>query len=384
MTFEFATAHRILFGRGALSGVGTMARSLGRRAFVVTGSSTERASALREILARQEIVYTTFCVRGEPTVETVRRGVEAARQAAAEFVIGCGGGSALDAAKAISALLTNPGDPLDYLEVVGRGQPLSSPAAPCIAIPTTAGTGSEVTRNAVLGVPERRVKVSLRSPYMLPRVAIVDPDLTDSLPADVTAYTGLDALTQVIEPYVSRRANPMTDPICREGIARAARSLRRAFEEGGDRAAREEMALVALFGGMALANAGLGAVHGFAGPLGGMFPAPHGAVCASLLPHVIALNIQALRARMPESDALRRYGEIARILTGDAQATPESGAAWVLSLCQALQIPPLRRYGVREEDIPEVVEKAAVASSMQGNPVVLTPEEMAEILRRAI
>jgi alcohol dehydrogenase class IV len=298
--------------------------------------------------------------------------------------VGFGGGSALDAAKAIAALLANGGDPLDYLEVIGRGKPLTQPSLPCIAIPTTAGTGAEVTRNAVLASVEHRVKVSLRSPHMLPRLALVDPELTYDLPPAVTASTGLDALTQLVEPFVSQRANPLTDALCREGMRRAARSLRRAYERGDDAAAREDMALASLFGGLALANAALGVVHGFAGPIGGMFPAPHGAVCARLLPYVMDANLRALRERSPTHEALNRYEEIAHILTGSAHATAADGVRWVQETGSALDIPPLAAYGMAADDVPVLVEKAAAASSTKGNPISLTPDEMREILARAL
>ncbi len=243
----------------------------------------------------------------------------------ADLVVGMGGGSVIDAAKAIAALLTNPGDPLDYLEVIGRGLPLANACAPMMAIPTTAGTGAEVTRNAVLASPAHRVKVSLRSASMLPDVAIVDPELTLSMPPAVTAATGLDALTQCLEPFVSHLATPLTDGFCREGLARAARSLRRAYHHGSDVAARRDMALASLCGGLALANAKLGAVHGFAGPIGGMFDAPHGAVCARLLPLVMTANVRALEERSPNSPALVRYAEVAKIVTGDADASIADG-----------------------------------------------------------
>ena len=384
MRFEFATATRIIFGAGALWEVGPLAAEMGSRALLVTGRSPARAVPLLDALSAQEIGAVTFSVAGEPTTEVARLGTQRAREAGCDLVIGFGGGSALDTGKAVAALLTNGGDPLDYLEVIGRGQPLTQPSAPCIAIPTTAGTGAEVTRNAVLLSPEHRVKVSLRSPLMLPRLALVDPELTHSMPPEVTASTGLDALTQVMEPYVSNRANPLTDALCREGMRRAARSLRRAYQHGDDATAREDMALVSLFGGLALANARLGAAHGFAGPMGGMFPAPHGAVCASLLPHVMAVNVRALQERFPESEALRRYDEIACILTGSERATAEDGVAWVGELCQAVSVPSLASYGVTEEDLPVLIEKAAASSSMKGNPIVLTPDEMSEILVRAL
>jgi alcohol dehydrogenase class IV len=307
-----------------------------------------------------------------------------AKQESSSVVIAFGGGSALDAGKAIAAMLANTGELLDYLEVIGRGQALARPSVPFIAIPTTAGTGSEVTRNAVLASPQHRVKVSLRSPLMLAKVAVVDPELTYDLPPAVTASTGLDALTQLIEPYVSSRANPMTDALCVGGIRRAARSLRTAVENGRDTAARMDMSVASLFGGLALANAGLGAVHGFAGPIGGQFPAPHGAVCAALLPHVMEANLRALRLRQPAADALQRYKEIARLVTGNPAPAPEAGIDWVRKLVADLRIPGLGRYGLTREHTAELVSKASHASSMKANPIVLTPEEMAGLLERAL
>jgi alcohol dehydrogenase class IV len=384
MRFEFATATRIIFGAGTLREVGPLAAEMGGRALVVTGRSSQRAKTLLQILAVEGIEALVMTVEGEPTTEVARQGANRARDAACSLVIGFGGGSALDAGKAVAALMTNPGDVLDYLEVIGAGRPLAQPPAPYIAIPTTAGTGAEVTRNAVLASPEHRVKVSLRSPRMLPRLAVVDPELTYSMPPAVTASTGLDALTQVVEPFVSNQANPLTDALCREGMARAARSLRRAYTHGDDPQAREDMALVSLCGGLALANAKLGAVHGFAGPLGGMFHGPHGAICARLLPYVMETNVRALEERAHGSPALKRYAEIAQILTGEPKAVAGDGVAWVERLCAALNVPPLSAHGMTREDLPTVIEKAAVASSMKGNPIKLTPEEMRGILERAL
>jgi alcohol dehydrogenase class IV len=383
-TFEFATATRIVFGSGRLREVGVLAKDFGNRALVVTGSNLVRAEPLTELLRGQGVDVSTFPVAGEPHVDAIQRGAAFAKKERCEFVVSFGGGSVIDAGKAIAAMLTNEGDLLDHLEVIGRGRSITKPAAPFVAIPTTAGTGSEVTRNAVLASLEHRVKVSLRSPLMLARVALVDPELTLDLPPALTASTGLDALTQLIEPYVCSRANPMTDALCREGMTRAAQSLRTACENGRNLAGREDMALASLFGGMALANAGLGAVHGFAAPIGGMFPAPHGAVCAALLPHVMATNLRALRNRQPGSEALRRYENVAAWLTGNEKATADEGVECVRKLVSDLQIPPLRDYGLKRDDVSDVVEKATKASSMKANPIVLTREELAEILERAI
>ncbi len=300
------------------------------------------------------------------------------------MVIALGGGSTIDTSKAIAALLTNQGEPIDYLEVVGRGQPITELPAPLIAIPTTAGTGAEVTRNAVLGVPDQQVKVSLRSRLMLPRLAIVDPELTCSMPPAVTASTGLDALTQVMEPFLSRAANPLTDAICREGLQRAARSLRQVYHDGHDRAARIDMSLVGLFGGLALANAKLGAVHGIAGPFGGMFPAPHGAICAALLPHVMAVNVQVLQVQQPDGLALERYREVACLLTGNRRANVADGVAWVKGLCAELAVPGLASYGFSQEHFAILAERATRASSMKGNPVKLRDEQLYDVFERAL
>lgn len=384
MRFEFATATRIVFGAGTLREVGPLARELAPGALVVTGTNPRLAELLLALLREHGVEAFDFPVPGEPEIETVRQGVALAKQEKCGLVIAVGGGSALDAGKAIAAMLTNTGELLDYLEVIGGGKALAKPSAPFIAIPTTAGTGSEVTRNAVLASPQHRVKVSLRSPFMLPKVAVVDPELTYDLPPAVTASTGLDALTQLIEPYVSSRANPMTDALCVDGIRRAARSLRTAVENGRDTAARMDMSVASLFGGMALANAGLGAVHGFAGPIGGQFPAPHGAVCAALLPHVMEANLRALRLRQPAADALRRFEDVARLLTGNPTATAEAGIDWVRKLVADLRIPGLGRYGLTREHTAELVAKASHASSMKANPIGLTPEELAGILEHAL
>ena len=382
MKFEFATADRIIFGNGTVREVAPFAAEIGSRAFVVTGRTGERAGQLLQQLKKRGISCVTFNVPGEPTIAMVKAGVNQAREAKSDSVIAVGGGSVLDTGKAVAAMLTNSGELEDYLEVVGCGKPLTRSPVSNIAIPTTAGTGAEVTSNAVLGLPEHGVKVSLRSPLMLPRLAVVDPELTHSMPPSVTASTGLDALTQLIEAYVSNKANPLTDSICREGVERAGRSLRRAYEDGSDRAAREDMALASLFSGLALANAKLGAVHGIAGPLGGMIPAPHGVICARLLPYVMEKNVQALQERAADSPALARYDEIARLLTGTAAARAAEGVAWVQGLCAALNVPPLAEFGLKEQDFPAVAAKSRKSSSMKGNPVTLTDDELIEILKK--
>lgn len=383
MRFEFATATRIIFGPGAVREVAPAAKALGRRALLVTGRARERSAGIVAELEAAGVSCALFSVPEEPAIELVRQGQRLARAGQCDIVIGFGGGSALDAAKAIAALVTNRGDVMDYLEVIGAGQALSVPGAPFIAMPTTAGTGTEVTRNAVLASPEHRVKVSLRSPLMLARLAVIDPELTYDLSPAVTARTGLDALTQLIEPYVCKRANPLTDGYCLEGMRRVVRSLRRAYHDGHNTEARQDMSLASLLGGLSLANAGLGVVHGFAAPVGGMFLAPHGAVCAALLPHGMEINLRAVRARAPGCETLQRYETVARILTGKPDASAEDGVEWVRELCGELEIPPLRAYGIQPDDIPTLAEKAAQASSMKANPIVLTADELREVLSRA-
>jgi len=384
MNFEFATAGRIVFGPGCLpKALGAVPR-YGRRVLVVTGSRSERAADLLARLRELGVESHVRSVAGEPSVETALELVREGRDFAAELIVGFGGGSALDAAKAVALLLPNPGDPLDYLEVVGRGLAVTAPALPCVAIPTTSGTGSEVTRNAVLASTEHRVKVSLRDASMLPRLAIVDSELTLSVPPTTTAATGLDALTQCIEPYLSCLANPLTDGIALEGIAHAARCLRRAYADGSDLDARTGMSLTSLCGGLALANAKLGAVHGFAGPIGGMCDAPHGAVCARLLPLVFAANLAALRERQPQSPALARMARVAQILLGDPSATADAGVGWLEMLVSDLQIPALSEFGLSEAELPDLVVKAQRSSSMQGNPLALTPAELHAIAKQAL
>jgi alcohol dehydrogenase class IV len=382
--FEIATAGRIVFGRGRVVDAGAIVADLGKRALVVAGRGAERAERVIAILGAHGIDTILGQVHGEPTTADVESAVVRARDSRCDVVVAVGGGSAIDLGKAVSAMLGNDGDLFDYLEVVGRGKKLTRPAAPFVAIPTTAGTGSEVTRNAVLGVPDHRVKVSLRSHFMLPRVAIVDPELTDGLPPRITASTGFDALAQVIEPYVCTKPTPITDALCVDAIRRIARSLKRAWECGADPRARDDMAMASLIGGIALANAGLGAVHGFAGPIGGMFAAPHGEVCAALLPHVMAANLKALRERAPASPAIARFDTVARALTGRPDAVADEGVAWVRDLARALAIPSLGEHGVKVGDIASIVEKAKVASSMKANPIALEDAELAHVVGEAL
>jgi alcohol dehydrogenase class IV len=383
MHFEFSTAASILFGPGISRQVPGLAAKQGQHVFVVTDSQ-ERCQSILDGLSQLGLSVVIHFVDGEPDLDSVSMATRKAEKSDCQSIIGLGGGSTIDTGKAAAALMANPGNLLDYLEVVGAGRTLENPPIPYIAIPTTAGTGSEVTRNVVITVPEERLKVSLRSPFLLPRIAVIDPELTYSLPPSITATTGMDALTQLIEPFVCNSPTPLTDVLCRAGISRAARSLRKAFENGLDANAREEMALASLLGGMALANARLGAVHGMATPIGGVSGAPHGAVCARLLPLVMETNLHALRIREPDSSYITRYDEIACLLTGYEKAGADAGVNWINELRQALDIHPLKEYGLNPEDFQAIVEQSQRASSMKGNPIKLTDEELTNILENAV
>ena len=379
--FEFATAGRVLVGPGRAAELPGVLAGLGARVLVCTGANPQRHAAL---LAGLGWPAAVFPVAGEPTVELARAGAAAAREHGADVVAAIGGGSVIDTGKAVAMLLGNGGDPLDYLEVVGAGQKITRPSVPCVAVPTTAGTGAEVTANAVLAAPEHQVKASLRSPLMLPRVALVDPGLTVSCPPPVTAASGMDALTQCLEPFVSVRANPVTDGLAREGLRRAAAGLRAAYADGADLAARADMAVCSLLGGIALANAKLGAVHGLAGVVGGTAPVPHGAACAALLAPVIEANVRALRSGPPGHPALDRYAEAARLLTARPGATIDEGLAWIRETITQLAIPGLAAYGVRAQHADAIAAQAARSSSMQGNPVVLSDDDLRAILLSAL
>jgi len=381
--FEFVTADRIIFGIGAVEKIRSIVKDFGNNALLVCGGGSVPIDKVSDLLEESDVSFEVFRVEDEPEIEDINAGLLMARASHCQFVIGFGGGSVLDTGKAISAMMTNPGDIMDYLEVIGAGEKIENPAARMIAIPTTAGTGTEVTRNAVISSPEHYVKVSMRSPLMIPTVAIVDPELTVTMPPSVTASTGMDALTQVIEGYVSNKSNPMTDALAKEGIKRGSRSLLKAYKNGEDLNARYDMALTSLFGGLVLGNSGLGAVHGFAGPIGGMFHAPHGAICACLLPYVMKYNAMELSKLDDMQDIQSKYEDIARWVTGDPSASVENGVAWVETLAQQLEIPGLRAIGIDKHNFGDIIEKSKVSSSMQKNPVKLSESTLEKILEEA-
>lgn len=384
MRFEFATVARIIFGTGTVAQLPGLTQTFGERPLLVTGRDSARVGSVRQAFEDVGLACIVYAVPGEPTVAMARQGARICTASERDVVVAIGGGSAIDAAKAIAILTENSGEPLDYVEVLGKGETLQRPGLPFIAVPTTAGTGAEVTRNAVLGSLEHGLKASLRSPMMLAEVALVDPELTVQLPPAITAQTGLDALTQLLEAYVCRNANPFIDAFCESGLARVPIALPRCFEKGQDIIAREDMSYASLMSGLALSNAGLGVVHGFAGPAGGMLNAPHGAICAALLVAGVRANVAALRTRDPHHLSLAKYGRAAQILTGRPNAQPEDLSPWLSDFVAALQIHPLGQLGLEQERIPELVAKAAKASSMKANPIVLEEAELTLVVEASL
>lgn len=392
--FEFATPERVVFGPGVVAQAGALVASLvnptppAERSvspvLLVTGRDPRRADPVRESFRKAGLAWTEFAVSGEPRVSEAQAGAHQAIAAGTGCVVSCGGGAVIDLGKAISALATHPGDPFRFLEIIGLGLPLENAPLPFVAVPTTAGTGAEATRNAVLTSPEHSLKVSLRSPRMVPRVALIDPELALGLPPGLTACTGLDALAQLLEPWVGSRANGLTDACCREGLPRMARSLSRAIADGNDLQARTDLAFGAFLSGLALAHSGLGAVHGLAGPIGGRFQAPHGAVCAALLGPVWRANVETLRRTEPDHPALERYREAAGWLTGSKKASIDDGHRWITESVAAWTVPRLGEQGITAAEFPALIHAAQASSSMKGNPIRLPDTVLGGILAEAL
>ena len=349
LNFAYATASEIIFGSGSFGRLGKRIAGKYRNAMVVCGKSNNYAEKLLDHLSLQNIRGTIYNIVTEPTIEVIQQGIELGRKTDCDVVFGIGGGSAIDSAKAIAAMIPNEGALINFLEVIGDGKPLLQDPVPCIAIPTTSGTGAEVTKNSVIKSTDRKVKVSLRSDKMYPILALVDPQLAITMPQNITASTGVDALTHLMETFVSNQSNPFIDMFCRDGMIRIARSLEKAYLDGNNLEARENMAMASMLGGMALANVKLGAVHGFAGPMGGMFQIPHGEICACLLPAVMKINSEQING-----------------------------------LVKRLGIPTLSKFGISVTDFPELVGKAKNASSMKGNPVKLTDDQLISILEKSL
>ncbi len=380
-SFEFMSANQIIFGTGNFNQLGQLAGQLGKKVLLVTnlpaGKILER---LEKQLLEKQIKFGYFSnFKGEPTVRLIDEGTRHTRSEKFDLIIGIGGGSAIDTGKALAGLATNPGSVSDYLEGVGTGAEIKQSPLPYLAIPTTAGTGAEVTKNAVIASPELKFKKSMRSPLLLPRIALIDPELTLTLPPEPTAYSGMDALTQCIEAYVSRKSQPFTDILALEGIRLARRSLLIAYRDGQNLAAREEMALCSLLSGLALANAGLGAAHGVGAALGALFEIPHGLACAMMLPPIMQANYES---------ALEKYARIGEILMEKSFASlkdaAKAGIDFIYQLRQDLNIPEsLGKLGIKQSDIPLLAQNSG-GSSMRGNPRQFTENELVQLLNNLI
>jgi alcohol dehydrogenase class IV len=380
MKFELFLSGRIIFELGSRSQIGEIASSIGNRVFLLYAKNHPLVPEIRDRLKGIGLDLLALPISGEPDLESVSNFVTEGRIHDSNLVISIGGGSVIDTGKVVSAMLNNPGEISDYLEIVGMNLPLQNKPAPFIAVPTTAGTGSEVTKNAVLVIPTKKIKVSMRSNMMIPQIAIIDPELTVSMPSPVTASTGMDAIIQLIEPFVSIKANHFVDGLCREAIPLGANSLTQSVADGMNLRSREDMCFTSLCGGLALANAGLGAVHGFAGVIGGMKTVPHGMICAALLAGTLKVNIEALKKRQPDSPSTRKFEELAIILTGNKNAGIFDSVGWAERVSMEIGIKRLSELGIFEKQFHEICEKAALSSSMKGNPILLEKGEMLQIL----
>jgi len=389
--FDFFTAPEIYFGNGRIKELPELCLSFGKRVLLVKGGqSLEKSGQLATLLYMMDkkgLSVHVMSVTAEPEVDLIDSMVDQAKSCHPDVVVAIGGGSVLDAAKAVSGLITNGGSVMEYLEGVGTGRMIEQPAIPFIAVPTTSGTGTEVTKNAVISSRAMKFKKSIRHQFLIPRIAVIDPELTLSQLPEVTAACGMDALTQLIEPYLSIKSNPFTDAICLKGIELVSRSLRRAYINGSDLEARENMCLASLMGGIALANAGLGAVHGIAAPLGAFFPLAHGVACATVLPAAFQVNASALAQSGEKSAILAKFADVSRVITRvDKKDDPKAismGISWLNDLKRDLGIPSLSQLGIRESDLPLIVSESR-GSSMKTNPVVLKDEDIEEILRLSL
>ncbi len=378
--FSFFSPQTIHFGRGQGQQAASIAKGFGNTALLVHGADAKRAEWLVTLCNDAGLSIKTISCQSEPSLPDIERALAGLQGFRPAVVIGLGGGSVIDLAKALAALLPCTGPALSYLEIVGDGRPLDATPIPMIALPTTAGTGAEVTKNAVISVPERGLKVSLRDPRMIPQIAIVDANLMQGAPQHVTLAAGLDAVTQVIEPYLSIKSNPMTDAICRAAIPAGLRVLRDLVENDSTDA-WDAMAWVSTCGGLALANAGLGAVHGFAGVIGGKTNAPHGEICGALLPAVLESH---LKKAEKGTDIYERIIWVrGQIDTHFAMGRQGCGIAELREWSTTLGLRSLEGLGLSSDDHEEVVNAAAKASSMKGNPFPLTHMDLLEILSAA-
>jgi alcohol dehydrogenase len=391
--FELARLPAVSFGEGALNRVPEIASSLGTRMLLITGVASFRSSrhwpVFSSSLEKHGVTWDSCVIDGEPSPERVDEIVRKFGATGIELVVGIGGGSVLDAAKAVAALLVTGNSVMDHLEGVGAGVPYQGPALPWVAVPTTAGTGSEATKNAVLSARGKEgFKKSFRHEALVARHAVLDPLLLESCPPALVAADGMDALTQLIESFLSTRRSPFTDALTLSALEAARDGLLPWYEERDDvAAARERMAYAAWISGVALAQTGLGAVHGLASPLGALFPVPHGVVCGTLVAAATQVNLAALRERRPDDLALGRYARVHAVLSGSDQVDAEDGPEALVELLrewtQRLDLPRLRGFGVKGSDVERIVQHSR-GSSMRTNPIELTDAEIAAILRERL
>ncbi|MFX0124831.1 MAG: iron-containing alcohol dehydrogenase [Candidatus Hodarchaeota archaeon] len=391
MEFEFLPTPQIFFGFKQFHKIGTLVKELGSRLLIVASGSAFNSPETRETftvsISKQEIEFDTFLIIEEPTIETIDFGVQKAKEFNADVIMSLGGGSAIDASKAIAGLYTNGGSARDYMEVIGKGSVITQPSLPIIAVPTTAGTGSEVTKNAVILAEKEKFKASIRSPLLIPRIAIIDPMLMLSVSPSFTATCGMDALTQLIEAYTSNKSQPLTDAWALLGVEKAFKSLLTCYNDGQSLNARKDMALASLLSGICLANAGLGAIHGFASPMGGL-KIPHGVICAALLKPTIEANIKELKKMDSENITLKKYAKLGEIISKKSQPSINEAHRVLVDylgrLTQELKIPTLSKFGLNDSDIGIIVDKAKKSSSMRYNPIKLKKTVLMEILQQTL
>ncbi|WP_070965132.1 iron-containing alcohol dehydrogenase [Vibrio sonorensis] len=378
--FQFMTATRIVFGEGAFHSSLSQINHYGYSVLLVTGQSTKRCEPLIHYLKSQKFRYQHVAIKGEPNITMIEETAVVSRKFQPDMVIAMGGGSVIDMGKALAAIVPNQGDVYDYVEVVGREVPLKSKPLPFIAIPTTAGTGAEVTKNAVLRSGQDKVKVSLRSPDMVADVAIVDPTLTYGMNRYLSGRGAMDAFAHLMEAYVCGDPNPLTDMICEEGLRRLSRSVLAGCLHD-DHSARADLAFAAMLGGMATTNAKLGAAHGLVSALGGKLNAPASVIKARLAPHVMSENIKAAK-ELGRQDVLHRYQRISAIVTGRNNACKEDGVLWIKMMLDKLEIPELNQFGVCSTSFEQVASDALMSVAIRGNPIPLTSERLIDILNQ--
>lgn len=378
--FQFMTATRIIFGEGALHSSLSVINQFGYSVLLVTGKDKQRAIPILNYLQAQNMRYQHVAISGEPNITMVEEAAVIGRRFKPDMVIAIGGGSVLDMGKALAAVIPNQGCVYDYVEVVGRNVPLKTKPLCFIAIPTTASTGSEVTRNAVLKSGQDKVKVSLRSPDMLADVAIVDPTLTYGTDQYTSGRGAMDAFTHLMEAYVCGEPNPLTDMVCEEGLRRLSRSVISGCKHDNHKA-RSDLSFAALLGGMAITNAKLGAAHGLASALGGKLDAPHSVITARLAPHVMQENIKAAK-QAGRDDVIHRYRKIAQLLTARANANEYDGVLWVKMVLDKLELPLLGKFGVCQTSFEQVANDALKSVAIKGNPLPLNQDRLVYILKQ--